>query len=350
MYDNATYRSSSAARMIYNAGKRRYNLRLRSAFALLLATISTVQAAGTGFPWVSRQEAKANSNPEIVAVPAVVSDNAGRMMTDLRKDDFLILEDKVPQKIEFMISPQMPQAILLAFDASSSMKPYFAEIQDRAVAFVNSLNPQDQTGVLTFSDKNIRFADFTTDRTNTVNAIRTARLAGYTDLLKGISYICKKVRSASQERIVVLIISDAINSTSVMGFKAKTLSVVRASNFTVYGLCPKYHIEMVIPQDLPKQVAAAAEERIYEGQEYLRELALNSGGIVLDIPTLRDFGRAFDKISLEIKSQYTLGYFSTNTKNDGKFRKTEVKVNGHDYLVRSRSGYLRPKKSEHTTN
>jgi VWFA-related protein len=179
--------------MVYNAAKRRYNLRFLVAF--FLATISAAHGLGDGFSCLRSQEVKTNGmrNPGIVTLPVVVSDNAGRMMTDLAETDFLILEDKVPQKIEFMISPQMPHSILLALDTSSSMKPFFAEIQNRAVEFVNSLHSEDQTSVLAFSYKNMRLADFTTDRTRTINAIRTARLGGYTDLYQGIFYICEKV-------------------------------------------------------------------------------------------------------------------------------------------------------------
>jgi Ca-activated chloride channel family protein len=52
---------------------------------------------------------------------------------------------------------------------------------------------------------------------------------------------------------------------------------------------------------------------------------------------------AFDEISAELRSQYTLGYYPTNSERDGKFRKIKVETVNHDLKVLARKGYYAPK-------
>jgi Ca-activated chloride channel family protein len=69
------------------------------------------------------------------------------------------------------------------------------------------------------------------------------------------------------------------------------------------------------------------------------KLAENSGGTVLDALAIDDIGPAFDQIARELASQYSIGYYSKNTKPDGKFRKVEVKLKKPGLVARTKKGY-----------
>jgi VWFA-related protein len=79
------------------------------------------------------------------------------------------------------------------------------------------------------------------------------------------------------------------------------------------------------------------------GRDYLRRLSDSSGGMVVDALKLQDVGPAFEQIAKELASQYSIGYYPTNTAHDGKFRKVQVKLNKPGLAVRTRKGYTAPK-------
>jgi Mg-chelatase subunit ChlD len=81
-------------------------------------------------------------------------------------------------------------------------------------------------------------------------------------------------------------------------------------------------------------------DNLYQiGDRYLLDLARVSGGKLQRADTLRDLPKAFGLIAAELRQQYLLGYYPTNDKADGKYRKIHVKVNRDDAVVRARPGY-----------
>jgi Ca-activated chloride channel family protein len=74
-----------------------------------------------------------------------------------------------------------------------------------------------------------------------------------------------------------------------------------------------------------------------------RRLAEDTGGRVIFVSSEKKLEEAFDQISEELRSQYTLGYYPTNNSRDGKFRKIKLDVDNHDLKVLARKGYYAPK-------
>jgi VWFA-related protein len=78
----------------------------------------------------------------------------------------------------------------------------------------------------------------------------------------------------------------------------------------------------------------------YEGgRSYLHSLADLTGGTVYVADRIENLGSAFSKIAAELRSQYSLGYVSTNQKKDGKYRKVTVKVDIPGSVVKAKKGY-----------
>ncbi len=80
-----------------------------------------------------------------------------------------------------------------------------------------------------------------------------------------------------------------------------------------------------------------------QGRAYLQKLSEFSGGLVIDALQMQDVGAAFEQIAKELASQYSIGYYSTNTAHDGKFRKVEVKLGRPGLIARTKKGYNAPK-------
>ena len=73
------------------------------------------------------------------------------------------------------------------------------------------------------------------------------------------------------------------------------------------------------------------------GRDYLDKLSENSGGLVFD--GRNDLRYTFAQVAKELASQYSIGYYSSDSKRDGKFRKVEVEVDKPGLIARTKKGY-----------
>ena len=315
-----------------------FSIRTMKIARLNLATLLVAVLLAAQSPYICSQQQKldALNNQDIVTFPVVVKDRTGKVITDLGENDFLVSEDKVPQKIEFVLSPQAPQSVLVVLDTSGTMRTNFREIQERTIGFINSASSTDPIAVVTFSEKNVQTTEFTMDRNNSIEAIRRVSAWGNTPLYQMIAYAFDNTLKLAPPRTAVLLVTDGLDNSS-----SKTkLDLPQKRTYPIYCLCPRFPLEIFISQNLPREAESAARQEIEREQQNLRKLCESTGGIIIENVEMADLDGAFRKISLELDGQYTLGYYSTNPRKDGKFRKSEVKAKSTDYVVRTRSGYF----------
>jgi VWFA-related protein len=77
----------------------------------------------------------------------------------------------------------------------------------------------------------------------------------------------------------------------------------------------------------------------YYGDSSVRKLSRETGGRTIRVKSIQEIGSAFNQISQELHSQYLLGYSPSNARHDGSFRRIQVKIRGHEYAARTRTGY-----------
>jgi Ca-activated chloride channel family protein len=73
-----------------------------------------------------------------------------------------------------------------------------------------------------------------------------------------------------------------------------------------------------------------------------KKLSDETGGRTIELSSEKKLMEAFDRISEELRSQYTVGYYPENAKKDGKFRKVRVATSNKDYKILARKGYYAP--------
>ena len=139
---------------------------------------------------------------DMVVLPATVRDRQGRLVSDLRKQDFEVYEDGVPQRLRLFRHEDVPVAVGLVVDHSGSMQPKLAEVTAAARAFVQSSNPEDQMFVVNFNEKvtlglpaTIRF---TNSSTELEGAISKAPAAGMTALEPGFRVYTSTISGAQR--------------------------------------------------------------------------------------------------------------------------------------------------------
>jgi VWFA-related protein len=283
-------------------------------------------------------------NTTIVNVFATVRNKQHGIVSDLTKDDFKITEDGVEQKVEFFSKEvNMPITLGLLIDTSASMDRMIDAEQDAASRFLREvMRPKDEAMVITFDFDVDLLADFTQDTSVLSSAIRRARVnsvggggvvtpgtipqgaSGGTDLYDAIYLACHDELATEAGRKGVIILTDAEDTGSKLRMQ-DAIEAAQRSDAVIHVLL------------ISDRMATFGT-----GPGVARKMADDTGGRVIDVHNEKSLEKAFDEISEELRSQYVLGYYPTNIKRDGTFRKIQVGVNRPDVKVLARKGYYAP--------
>ncbi len=297
---------------------------------------------------------------EMVSLPVVVTTREGKRIKDLEQDNFQVFEDGNIQEIAAFAATEEPIDVALALDCSGSTELRLARIQSEAIRFVNSLYPDDEVAVLSFSEDVSLLTDFSIDRRRNAYGIKETRSGGFTVLYEAVWLALEEVLKPKKERTALVLFTDGVDTASRKVSMKETLEVAAESKATIYGIyfntegdarqmgprptvggIPLPNPPIIINKTvIPVPGGPGTTSGEYAaGREYLRKLGETTGGLVLDALSMQDLGPAFDEISRELSSQYSIGYYPTNTRHDGKFRKIEVKVNKPGLVARTKNGY-----------
>jgi Ca-activated chloride channel family protein len=255
---------------------------------------------------------------EVVQITAVVT-NDGRFVPNLSPQQFRLLEDGVPQKIQSFSSEGSPLEIVVAIDVSESMTSAMPQLKNAVKKFLAALGPKDQVTLAAFNDNM-----FTLTRRETSPAMRLRAVdriapwggtALYDVIVRGVQQLSKQ-----RGRRVLVVFSDGDDRTSHSTIHTVE-EAVRANDATLFMVA------------LGRGVR---EAQLRTGIERLVNL---SGGRVLFVERSDQLQAPFTEILEELSNQYIVGYESTNTKRDGSWREVKLEVPGGGFEVRARQGY-----------
>ena len=298
---------------------------------------------------------------DMVSLPVVVTDKTGRRITDLVQDDFQVFENGVRQEIAGFAATDEPINVALLLDTSGSTELKLAKIQNAAISFVHQLHPDDEVAVLSFADDVQLQQDFTIDRDRNEYGIKKTRTGEWTVLYEAVWLALEDVLKPVQERKALVVFSDGVDTRSRTASKGETLELAKETGATIY--CVYFNTEMdqyrrstksVLGGSLPPIImgpypptttgAGTAPDDYSFGRKYLESLAENSGGLLFD--GMSDLEYAFAEVARELASQYSIGYYSTDERRDGKFRKVQVKLSKPGLVARTKKGYATKKEKK----
>jgi Ca-activated chloride channel homolog len=326
------------------------------AVTLLLGGLSLVPPGEAQKKKEPDQETRIRVNVEMVSLPVVVTTREGKRVTDLVQEDFEIFEDGVPQDIAGFSPTDEPISVALLLDTSGSTEQKLARIQNEAIRFVKLLHPDDSVAVLSFANDVSLHEDFSIDRDRNARGVKETRPGGSTVLYEAVWLSLEEVLKPVQERKALVLFTDGVDTASRKVSMKETLEQARETRATIYGVY--YNTEGDVRRGVfqgptvggyplpggppvvnPPIYGTGRYHEYAAGRDYLAKLAENSGGTVLDALAIDDIGPAFEQIARELASQYSIGYYSKNTKHDGKFRKVEVKLKKTGLIARTKKGY-----------
>jgi Ca-activated chloride channel family protein len=282
------------------------------------------------------------SRVDMVSVAVAVSDDEGNFITDLEAEDFTVLEDGVRQEIRLFaaglkeswvgLPAEMKdelsgrQVVGLMLDASGSMEEDMRLVREAALKFLTNLPKTENLFVMDF-DENIRISQYSTDDQRLLSdRIYDVRAEGWTALYDAVGTFLERLYALDGKKTLV-VFSDGVDSRSTLSV-GEVLDMVKLSDATIHTI----HFG----------ASQSRGSRTFEEGRFLRQLSSETGGSYAFGDSLEQLDELYDKLLEELFSQYTLGYVSSNTKQDGKYRKIKVEVDLKDVKIRARKGYFGP--------
>jgi len=317
---------------------------IRTAVAAAVAFLVCVSPAGPQQQSESELSTQTIKTTSVaVNVYAIAEGHHGRLVRDLKKDDFELIEDAAPQKIEYF-SQETNAALSLgiAIDTSISQEQLLDTEKAAAKTFLGSvLRSGDQAFVMDFdADVNL-LLDFTDESTKLASAIDSAEInetgksilqedaanfTGGTHLYDAVYLASNELMKARFGRKVLVLVTDGEDQGSKTNL-LKAIESAEKSDVILYSI-------VVSDPEFYSLLGGT-----YHGDASVRKLARETGGRAIRVKSIEQIGLAFKEIARELRSQYLLGYSPSNLHNDGSFRRIHVKVRGHNYTVRTRTGY-----------
>lgn len=260
-----------------------------------------------------------------------VSRFGGGRARDLQQSDFQVVDNGAPQEIVTFGSDELPLTAVLLLDSSESMQGRFAAVERGAKAFIDGMKPLDEAMVGLFSDRLLRVASFTSDKGALGAALSGAKAAGGTSVNDNVYMALKLLDGRSGQRVVVLF-SDGSDVHSVIP-AADVLWKARTSQALIYWI--------QLGTEKHQSFTSAWRDYKANDREYdeLEKAVSESGGRIEKIEKIDDLEKAFRGILQELREQYALGYYASNSKSDGKWHKVDVQVKKGG-RARTREGYF----------
>ncbi len=283
------------------------------------------QQPRTAFTPAAADDGRVAISTEVISVTVSITDPQGRFITGLTKDAFQVYEDKVAQEISFFSAHDAPASVGIVFDLSGSMQGEKIRRAREALShFIQTSHPDDEYCLIGFNDHAQVLMDHTSDGAALINRLAGLQPGGDTALYDAVVLGLEQISHGKWPRRALIVISDGEDNNSRMSYR-KIRQMVKEADVMIYGILIRDYVSRGI------------------GELVMDELSRVSGGKYFLAENTDQMTAAFEKIALELRQQYSLGYVPAGFVADGKWRKIKIKVtpptNTPRIIVRAREGY-----------
>jgi Ca-activated chloride channel homolog len=307
-----------------------------------IAQTATPQSAPSPAPPAEKKggEYKLSVDVGLVVLHASVFDKRGHIVDGLKVDDFKVYEDGAAQKLSVFSHADIPVTMGIVIDDSGSMRPKRASVNAAALAFVKTSNPQDQVFVVNFND--VYYLDTPGDFAANIEDLKAALgkidSRGGTALYDAVCASIDHLKLGNRDKKAILVITDGEDNASRYSFE-DLVRTAQKSSAVIYTIG-------LLGEEEPGGLFKMGHGS-HRGAKILEKLAESTGGKGYFPKSLDDVEETCVQIARDIRNQYTLAYYPTNTRKDGSFRAVRVDVTAPDshtkLSVRTRPGYYAPK-------
>ena len=263
-----------------------------------------------------------------------------RSIPDLKRDDFLVYEDSQQQRIEQFQSTDAPFSILLLLDVSGSTDDYVADVKTAAIEFLRQMRSDDRVAIAIFNSNTYMVHAFTSDRRRLERQIRRIRSGGGTAFYDALDVSVNDYLYGEEGRKAIVVFTDGVDgqligqrssgSRITFGELYRSIEETESIIYTIF----------LDTQNRGGQGNGRAYETAYA---QMQRIADQTGGRFYGPNSIYDVQRMFQEIADDLRVQYLLAYNSTNTNNDGSWRRISIEVrDNRNWAPRSRKGYYAP--------
>jgi Ca-activated chloride channel homolog len=269
---------------------------------------------------------------ELVLLDVTVVDQSNKPVMDLKQENFQVVEDKLPQTIAFFSKDQVPVSLVFAIDTSGSMRSKLDTVIKASVNLVKESRKDDEMAVIEFKDQPELLEEFTGDTADVIDTLQSLVASRQTAMLDalyvGADYASKEGKN---RRKAVIIVTDGLDKDSYYKFN-EVVDHLREADVQIYL------IGFISDLDGDRGLFRKSDKDKAEG--LLKKLADETGGRAFFPRELSETHSIAQQISTDLRTQYSIGYYPTNTKKDGAFHPIRVAVNAGDrrIVARTRNG------------
>lgn len=252
----------------------------------------------------------------LYTIPLTVSDSGGRHVSGLKKENFLILQDGDEQEIEFFLDEQSPTNVAILIDTSFSTKPVLDNIRKAARDFIKVLRPEDKGLIVSFDYKTLFLSEFTSDRKKLSKAVDRVSIASQSGsaMNEAIYRIVNNYFASVKGRKAIIVLTDGIINEKAYT-DSQILNILHKSDTLLYPIIFKTSSYFIKDSNSPNA-------RLVSPFENLKILADLSAGRLYE-KNAKNLKEAFQDIAVELKKQYTVGYYPSDT---GKPRRIRIRI------------------------
>jgi Ca-activated chloride channel family protein len=313
-----------------------------AALVCLLVSVSAIQPALAQSGWDgARIPAAARVHPEsrtglastirldvrLVLIPVTVTDPFGQPRSGLPQAAFRLFEDGTEQRLRYFATEDAPISLGVVFDSSGSMQHKLERSREAAAQLFKASMPGDEFFLVEFNDAPRVLCDFTTHPEEIEGRLTNLHAKGLTALFDAVYLAVHRMRRAKNPRKALVILSDGGDNNSRYT-ESEIRELVREADVSLYSI---------------GMLGAGTSNHSIK---VLRNLAEETGGRLFTVGKLSELPEAVSRMNAALRDQYVLGYSSSNTQADGKYRKVEVKLeqppNAAPLRASWRVGYYAP--------
>jgi Ca-activated chloride channel homolog len=306
--------------------------------AILLAVLLAFGYAGAfaqqpqGTPPVDEDPTKRPIpiHTDLVTLTLTVTDLYGRYVSGLTKKAFTVFDNNQEQEITFFSDSDAPVSVGILFDVSGSMSgDKIMKARNALQRFINSSHPSDEYFLIAFNNRAQLLMDRTRDGDAVLQKLTLVSPGKNTALYDAVYLGIERVTRGAHQKRALLIISDGQDNSSRYNF-GEVRRLMKESDVVTYA------VGIIGKGDAGSALGM-------QGQAFLDELTSVTGGKSFYPASDLEMDEIFERIALELRHQYSIGYTPADFQPDGKWRKIRVKVKPPRGLprltVRGREGY-----------
>jgi VWFA-related protein len=280
----------------------------------------------------------------LVLVEATVRDKRGAIVDGLAREDFAVLENGAPQIITHFSQDELPLALAIVVDCSSSVAPVVGKLRDAALETLTLLKPEDEVALFEFDSAPRLLEVLTANRRHIAESIAAIEGgSGGTNINDALLEAVRHLGSeAPTRRHAIVLVSDNIATYRSQASREDVVRASIATETTIYSIRITSSRVSRTPL-LPDALA---------GTVFVDKMANETGGEVFEAYDGRSIRTAMGAVISRLKKRYTLGYVSSDPIPDGKFREISVQLRKdspaaiQNHRIFARRGYYAPRSGD----